>query len=91
MRIGLVQEVVRPGQQIERALAIAREIAQCAPLALVHTIANARLAIDQGEPAAVAAIPAMSAEVRSSADFQEASRRSSNGAPRGSPVADVAG
>jgi enoyl-CoA hydratase/carnithine racemase len=70
-RIGLVQEVVEPGQQIERAVAIARDLATCAPLALVHTIANARLALDADEPAAVAAIPAMSAAVRGSEDFQE--------------------
>ena len=70
-RIGLIQEVVDPGQQVERALAIAAEIATCAPLALAHTIANARLALDEDEPAAVAAIPAMSEAVRASADFQE--------------------
>jgi enoyl-CoA hydratase len=70
-RIGLVQDVVEPGAQRERAVAVARDLATCSPLALVHTIANARLALDEGEPAAVAAIPAMSEAVRSSADFQE--------------------
>jgi enoyl-CoA hydratase len=70
-RIGLVQEVVEPGTQRERALAIARDLLACSPVALVHTIANARLALDVDEPTAIAAIPAMSADVRSSADFQE--------------------
>jgi enoyl-CoA hydratase/carnithine racemase len=70
-RIGLVQEVVEPGTQRERAVAIARDLLACSPVALVHTIANARLALDEGEPAAVAAIPAMSADVRASADFHE--------------------
>jgi enoyl-CoA hydratase/carnithine racemase len=70
-RIGLVQEVVDPGQQVARALAIAADLATCAPLALTHTIANARLALDEGEPAAVAAIPEMSEAVRATADFQE--------------------
>ncbi len=70
-RIGLVQEVVEPGQQVDRALAIAAQIAACAPLALNHTIANARLALDVDEPTAVAAIPAMSEAVRATADFQE--------------------
>ena len=70
-RIGLVQEVVEPGRQVDRALEIAAEIATCAPLALLHTIANARLALDVDEPAAVAAIPAMSDAVRATADFQE--------------------
>jgi enoyl-CoA hydratase/carnithine racemase len=70
-RIGLVQEVVAPGQQVERAVELARELLRCAPLALVHTIANARLALAEDEPAAVAAIGAMSAAVLATADFQE--------------------
>jgi enoyl-CoA hydratase len=70
-RIGLVQEVVTPGEQIERAIALAREMLHCSPLALVHTIANARLALDQGEPAAIAAIPEMAATVQATEDFHE--------------------
>src|SRR4051812_8706343 len=70
-RIGLVQEVVEPGQQIERAIALAREMLQCSPPALAHTIANARLALDQDEPAAIAAIPEMAAAVQATDDFQE--------------------
>jgi enoyl-CoA hydratase/carnithine racemase len=70
-RIGLVQEVVEPGQQVDRAIELAREMLQCAPLALVHTIANARLALDHDELAAIAAIPQMSNEVLATADFQE--------------------
>jgi enoyl-CoA hydratase/carnithine racemase len=70
-RIGLVQEVVEPGEQVERAIALAREMLQCSPPALVHTIANARLALEEGEPAAIAAIPAMAAAVRATEDFRE--------------------
>jgi enoyl-CoA hydratase len=70
-RIGLVQEVTEPGRQIERAVELGGEIARCAPLALLHTIANARLAVDEGTPAAIAAIPAMSAAVQATADFGE--------------------
>ena len=70
-RIGLVQEVVPPGEQIERAIALAREMLQCSPSALVHTIANARLALDQNEPAAIEAIPEMGATVQATEDFQE--------------------
>ena len=70
-RIGLVQEVVEPGRQGERALELARELLGCAPLALVHTITNARLALEQDEPAAIAAISAMSSAVMATADFQE--------------------
>jgi enoyl-CoA hydratase/carnithine racemase len=70
-RIGLVQEVVDRGRQRERALELARELLACAPPALVHTIANARLAFEQGEPAALAAIPAMAAAVQATQDFKE--------------------
>jgi enoyl-CoA hydratase/carnithine racemase len=70
-RIGLVQEVVDPGEQIERAVELAREMLQCSPLALMLTIANARLALDRDEPAAIEAIPAMAATVQATADFQE--------------------
>ena len=44
LRIGLVQEVVEPGQQRDRAIELARELLQCSPTALRHTIANARVA-----------------------------------------------
>jgi enoyl-CoA hydratase/carnithine racemase len=71
LRIGLVQEVVEPGRQRERAVELARELVQCAPLALQHTIANARLALDADEPTAIDAIPAMSKAVMATADFQE--------------------
>jgi enoyl-CoA hydratase len=70
-RIGLVQEVVEAGRQRERALELGRELLACAPRALVHTIANARVGIEQGEPAAVAAIPAMAAAVQGTQDFKE--------------------
>ena len=65
------REVVEPGEQIDRAVAIAREMLQCSPIALAHTIANARLALDVDEPAAIAAIPAMAARVQSTEDFAE--------------------
>ena len=87
-RIGLVQEVVEPGEQIERAIALAREMLQCAPIALVHTIANARLALDTRRAAAIAAIPAMAAAVQATEDFPKASRRSWNVARHASPGAD---
>ena len=51
-RIGLVQEVVSPGEQFDRAVAIAETIAKQAPLGVQDTLANARVARDQGEDAA---------------------------------------
>jgi enoyl-CoA hydratase len=44
LRIGLVQEVVPTGQQLERAVAIARLVAAQAPLGVRGTLANARVA-----------------------------------------------
>jgi enoyl-CoA hydratase/carnithine racemase len=70
-RIGLVQEIVEPGDQRERAIDLARELLQCSPTALRHTIANARLALDEDEPAAITAIVAMDKAVQATEDFQE--------------------
>ena len=56
LRIGLVQEVVEPGQQLERAIAIAETIAAQAPLGVQATIASARRAVEQ-EEAAKALLP----------------------------------
>ena len=56
-RMGLVQEVVEPGQQLARATEIARTIAAQAPLAVQATLANARLAVAEGEQAAAAKLP----------------------------------
>lgn len=53
-RIGLVQEVVPDGEQFERALAIARRIADQAPLAVQAALTNARLAVREGDAAAEA-------------------------------------
>ena len=44
LRIGLVQEVVAPGRQLERAVEIARLVAAQAPLGVQGTLANARVA-----------------------------------------------
>ncbi|HEY3687054.1 MAG TPA: crotonase/enoyl-CoA hydratase family protein [Streptosporangiaceae bacterium] len=73
-RTGLVQEVVEPGRQRERAVELARELLACAPSALVHTIANARLAVEEGPAAAAAAIPEMAAAVQATEDFAEGVR-----------------
>ena len=70
-RIGLVQEVVEPGKQRDRAIELARQMLQCSPTALRHTIANARVALDENEPAAIAAIPAMDKIVQATDDFKE--------------------
>lgn len=53
-RMGLVQEIVPDGEQLPRARALAQRIASQAPLAVQATLANARLAIREGDTAAEA-------------------------------------
>jgi enoyl-CoA hydratase len=53
-RIGLVQEVVPAGQQLERAVQIATLVAAQAPLGVQGTLANARLAQRHDEQRATA-------------------------------------
>lgn len=52
LRIGLVQEVVAPGKQVSRALAVAEAVAAQAPLAVQATLANSRLALTNSAGAA---------------------------------------
>jgi len=54
LRIGLVQEVVADGSQYERALEIARRVAAQAPLAVQAALANAKLAVRDGDAEAEA-------------------------------------
>ncbi|MEO7147825.1 MAG: crotonase/enoyl-CoA hydratase family protein [Terrimesophilobacter sp.] len=56
LRIGLVQEVVSHGKQFDRARELAHRVAAQAPLAVQATLANARLAIRDGDAAAEAAL-----------------------------------
>ena len=53
-RIGLVQEVVPDGSSSTRGLELAQRIAAQAPLAVQATLANARLAMRDGDAAAEA-------------------------------------
>ncbi|MCF8531320.1 MAG: crotonase/enoyl-CoA hydratase family protein [Candidatus Nanopelagicales bacterium] len=53
LRIGLVQEVVPVGTDTDRAIEIAELIAQQAPLGVAATLANARVAVTEGEQAAI--------------------------------------
>jgi enoyl-CoA hydratase len=54
LRIGLVQEVLPRGEALGRGLELARRIAAQAPLAVQATLANARLALREGDRAAEA-------------------------------------
>jgi enoyl-CoA hydratase len=52
LRIGLVQEVVAPGTQVDRAVALAESIAEAAPLGVRATLASAHRAVTEGHQAA---------------------------------------
>lgn len=71
LQLGLVQEVHPFGKHRERALDIARRICQCAPIGLRATKAAALTYIQQGEQAAIAAIPEIRKQVFASQDFKE--------------------
>lgn len=51
-RMGLVQEVVAHGEQYARGLELAQRVAAQAPLAVQAALANARLAVREGDKAA---------------------------------------
>jgi enoyl-CoA hydratase/carnithine racemase len=54
LRIGMVQEVVPTGTQYARALELAKRVAAQAPLAVQAALANAKLALREGDAAAEA-------------------------------------
>ncbi len=70
-RIGLVQEVVEPGQQLVRAEAIAQTIAAQAPLGVRATLASARLALTAGETEALQRLAPDLLPIMQSEDAQE--------------------
>jgi enoyl-CoA hydratase len=72
LRIGLIQEI-HP-DPVERAVAIAREIAEQAPLAVQATLASARLMRFEGERQAMEQVRNWLPEVATSEDFQEGIR-----------------
>jgi enoyl-CoA hydratase/carnithine racemase len=73
-RIGLVQEVVPAGQQVERAMELAEIIARNAPLGIQITKKTARKFYEAAEAAAIAAMPEIRATVMGTDDMQEGIR-----------------
>lgn len=53
LRMNVVTEIAPPEEVVDRALEIARSIAASAPLAVMATRRNARLALEQGRAAAI--------------------------------------
>jgi len=77
-RMGLVQEIVAPGQQLERAVALAKKIAAGAPLGVRATRASAHQALSS-EDAALAAILPEFRRILQSEDAKEARRAREEG------------
>jgi enoyl-CoA hydratase len=70
-RIGLVQEVVPTGMQIDRAMELAHIIARNAPLGIQVTKQAGRKFIEQGEEAAIAVVPQIRDRVFNTQDAAE--------------------
>ncbi|MHB8874101.1 MAG: crotonase/enoyl-CoA hydratase family protein [Myxococcaceae bacterium] len=70
-RLGLAQEVTEPGQQLERALAIAGTIARQAPLAVQATLRNARVAMEKGHGPALEQLMAEARALMTTEDAAE--------------------
>ncbi|HEY4546031.1 MAG TPA: crotonase/enoyl-CoA hydratase family protein [Pedomonas sp.] len=70
-RIGIIQEIVPPGFELNRAIALAEVIAAQAPLAVQALRANAVTYATQGETACVAEFGAVSARLAATEDFAE--------------------
>jgi len=74
LRIGLVQQVVAPGEQLDEAVRIAEVVAAQAPLGVAGTLANARVARAEGPAAAVAHLRDLLPSVMTSQDAAEGVR-----------------
>jgi len=70
-RMGLVQYVTAPGQQLDRAIEVARKIAAAAPLGVRGTLASANRGLSDGQEAAFAALFAELGRLAQSEDHQE--------------------
>ncbi len=74
LRMGLVQEVVPAGTQLDRALALAEVVAAQAPLGVYATLASSRAAIPADEHAAAARLMPDLQPIMKSEDVQEGLR-----------------
>ena len=74
LRLGFVQEVVPAGQQKERALAIARRIAEQAPIAVRASLLSSHIAADHGPNEAIRQFNAQQARLMVTEDAAEGVR-----------------
>ncbi len=71
LQLGMIQEIVPVGGQIQRAEALAKEICQCAPLAIREIKRAGAIFLSEGEAAGFAEIPTMRSRTANSEDFAE--------------------
>ncbi len=74
LRIGLVQEVVEPGEQLARATALATQISAQAPLGVYATLASSRHALAEAEGQAAGRLLPDLQPLMASEDVQEGLR-----------------
>ncbi len=74
LRMGVVQQVVEPGKQLETAVAIATTISRQAPLAVQASRTNARLALEKGHDVALAELMENARALMRSEDAEEGVR-----------------
>lgn len=74
LRMGLIQEVVEPGRQLNRAAELAERIAAQAPLGVRAVLASARRALTEGEEAAIQRLRPDLEPILRSGDLQEGIR-----------------
>jgi enoyl-CoA hydratase len=70
-RLGLVQELVEPGQQFDRALEMAEKIAKAAPMGVQAALASSRRARVHGDKAALTSLNEEILPLMSSKDSHE--------------------
>src|SRR6185437_8779234 len=70
-RLGLVQYVTPPGQQLDRAIEVARKIAAAGPLGIRETLGSAHRALVDGQEAAFTALLAELGRLAQSEDHRE--------------------
>ena len=71
LKMNIIEEVVKPNEVFTRAKEIATSIAEAAPLAVKETIRNAKLAIEEGQEAAVSEFDSVQEMLASSNDAKE--------------------
>jgi len=74
LRIGLVQEVAEAPTHLERAIAVAEEVARQAPLAVQASLRAARIAVEQGTDAAQVVLEGSARELMVTEDAAEGVR-----------------